>query len=235
MPVERRRQHSRTAARLVSGLFDWLSIHDNPTQALLDALNDPTGDRAQEWSALVRGHAMDLWSDDAEHGLAWHQGFANGVDFLQLLWSDYQIPSAQTLSPLNGEEFVLEFLDSAAAQAAATHSASAPQDSDAPSQPSEYRLLTMDDVTREIDALSTQSLAAFTRALVPTLGPDPASVDIPRLSLSTGLWLGLAVGGRLTRVRELVLASDDLGWAARLTWPRADQGQGPTGDRVPLD
>lgn len=230
MPVDRRRQYSRTAARLVPELFAWLSTQSNPAQALVDALVDPANPRSQEWSALVRGHAMDLWSDDAEHGLAWHQGFANGVDFLQLLWSDYQMPSPQTLAALNSEEFALSFLD----PSAPTEATPAPEPTDG-AHPSEYRLLTMDDVAREIDALSTQRLAAFTRALLPTLGPGSDQVEIPHLSLATGLWMGLAVGGRLTRVSQLVMASEDLGWAACLDWPNAGQGQGPTGDRVPLD
>lgn len=227
MPVVRRRQHSRTAAKLVSGLFDWLDTQSHPTRALLSVLSDPTSQHAQEWSALVRGHAMDLWQDDAEQGLAWHQGLANGVDFLRLLWSDYQVPSASSLALLNGPELTLDFLDS-----------SAPFETPSPlepsAQPTEYRLLTMDDVAREIDAMSTQSLAAWTQALVSTLGSSSDDVEIPRLSLAAGLWLGLAVGGRLTHISELVLSSDDLEWSARLTWEHAHQGQGPTGDRIPL-
>ena len=225
MPVDRRRQHSKAAARLVPGLFAWLSEQPDPSRALVARLSDPGFANATDWGTLVRAHAMDLWSDDAEEGLAWHQGLANGVDFLHQIWTAHLTWSGQPPQALSSTGFALQFLYKTTLGTVREEAALPPQGA-----PTQWRLLTMEDVAREVDAFPTHELSAWTRAMAAVLPGAP----IPMLALAAGLWLGLAAAGRLTGVSALTLASEDLGWSARLSWEDVAQGQGPTGDQVPL-
>lgn len=237
MPVIRNRVNSKTAAKLNAPLLKWLS--EQSASQLLACLNDTEFPHTQAWASMVRGHAMDMWEDDGETGLAWHQTLANALDFLHQLWSENKSWEGQVPAQLSSTGFSLTFVSEQDKDALLQNMEQAnkelgekwlaqAQALGANALTPSVRLLTMEDVAREIDATSSSTVVAWSAALAPTL----PSTEFPMLLLASGFWLALATGGRLTKMSSMFLGSDDLGWYAHLQWQDAEKGQGPTGEDI---
>lgn len=237
MPVIRNRANSKTAAKLNAPLLEWLS--ELPPSRLRAELSADSFPHTQSWGAMVRAHALDMWEDDGEAGLAWHQTITNAVDFLHQLWSENQSWAGDVPAQLSSSGFSLTFVakqdkdvilqnieqaNKALGEQWLAQAKALGENAITPS----VRLLTMEDVAREIDATASSTLVAWSSALAPTLPSD----EFPMLLLASGFWLALAAAGRLTGMNSMLLGSDDLGWYAHLQWQDVEKGQGPTGEDI---
>ena len=239
MPVERRRKNSKTAAKLNEELLIWIS-NLKSSKELLSSLSDPNFQYAVSWGSIVRAHAMDLWEDDGEGGLAWHQTLANGVDFLHQFWSQNPNWDGQPVPALSTNGFYLDFIPGPVSQEKIEKEIleneekilkKLQEEGKEIEVPKELRLLTMEDVSREIDLVPNEIIINWSRAIAPML----PSQDAPILTLATGFWLALSVAGRLTKIDNMIIGSEDFGWSAKLLWEGASEGIGPTGESIPME
>lgn len=227
-PVSRLGKSSRVAVRLAQPLFDWVDGRQDPAQALVREIRSylslpPAVEcppHLLALSRLVRGHAMDLWEDDGFDALSWHQGLITGVQLVLMSQGIDDRPMRLRLSGVCSGEDAFSINTHGLPQASEENSTT----------PQVWRFITMDDVAREIDATSHRQVLSWVAGLTQYI----KTPHLPMIALTSGAWLGLAIGGRLTGLGGFVIQGPSWDSAVYLVWQDSRSGGGPTGEQLPV-
>ena len=227
-PVSRLGKSSRVAIRLAQPLFDWLDGRQHPVQALVKEIGSylllPEGvdcpPHLLALSRLVRGHAMDLWEDDGFEALSWHQGLITGIQLVLMSQDIDDRPIGLRLDGVCSDEDDFSISTHGFSESLGKNN----------TNPKNWRLIRMEDVAREIDLVSHKQVLAWVAGLTQYI----TRPHLPMVSLTTGAWLGLSIGGRLTGLEGFVIQGPGWDSSVYLSWRDAQSGGGPTGDLLPV-
>lgn len=226
-PPLRRKQHVRRALDQATPLFSWVGAGADGLVRLAEAENlnsDLARAAIASWRALVVGHAMDLYADAGMDALAWPQAMQEALHTLTSLRAQTAQPAHDWILGIAGVSIVSKTVEAM------------PLDGQSQPQPSnenalagmEFRVLTMEDVERELMARSTAGALVDAQQLAELL----PLAGLPLLAMATGAAWALAVAGRLTGYEEMTQGGGELDWQVSVRWNDTQEGVGPTGEII---